>query len=247
MKFFLLIVLVGCSILKTKNLDYVQVGMDEKLVLADFWVKKVSTFGEYRFIPINDGIVVTKDSKVIDKFPLKATAEITAELSPNSTAVGKKFTYFIEANERMVDPKSIYFTQVKEMVKRLLEFKGNAVTANRKEAEAIVRVGYGVTSFLSKGFSNDPLNLMTRTTYNRFAHLSAYEVSKPDVNIWESRVESKGEENDAGVFVPGHLAALENGINQQGTEIVQVQIDKSDVLMNYLLNPQPFEKYIRAQ
>lgn len=243
MKFILLFALVSCSALKTKNLNYVQIGMDEKIIMEDFYVRKVVDLNNHRFIPIYDGILVSKDSKIIDKFPLNHPYDFTATVSTYTKAPGEKFTYFIEANPRTVDPRSIYFATVKGMITKLLQTKGQKVTGDKKAAEAILTIGYGIGSSLTKSWSNDPLNLMTKVTYNRFLHLSAYKTSQPDINIWESKVESPGKENDPSIYVPGLLAAI-GDINGKTEEAVQVSIDSTDILMNLYANSAPFDKYL---
>lgn len=246
MKFLLLAVVVGCSALKTKNLEYVQIGMDEKIIMEDFYVRKVVDLNNHRFIPIYDGILVSKNSRIIDKFPLSHPYDFNASVSTYTTVPGQKFKYFIEANQRMVDPRSIYFGTVKTMVTKLLQTKGQSVTEDRKTADAILTIGYGIGSFVTRGYTNDPLNLMTKTTYNRVLQISAYKTTQPDVNIWESKVESPGKENDPAIFVPGLLAAV-GDINGKSEEAVQVSVDSSDILMNLYANSAPFEKYLTQE
>lgn len=243
MKYLILLTLFACSALKTKNLEYVQIGMDEKVILEDFYVRKYVEMNNHKFISIHDGILVSKDSRIIDKFPLSHPYDFTATVSTYTSAPNQKFTYFIEANQRMVDSRSIYFNTVRKMVTSLLTAKGQSVTDDKNKADAVLSIGYAIGSFVTKSYTNDPLSLMSKTTYNRLLHISAYKTSQPDINIWESKVESPGPENDPSIYVPGLLAAV-GDINGKSEEAVQVTVDESDVYMNLYVNSRPFEKYL---
>ena len=243
LKIGLLLLALSCSILKTKNLASVQLGMSENQFLADYKAIQIKQFRDYKLITIGDGLVVSNGTSILEKFPLQHEWTFNAQVGSISTVEGQKFKYFIAPDTRTIDSGSILFPQAVKQVKTLMRFYGEEVVDSEAEATAILKIGYAVTGYQKRSFTQGMIVLSESTEYTRVFSMTAIKKEKGSTNLWELKVDSIGTSNAMDVFLPGLITASGPFINKNTSGSQTVDVEATSIAMNIVKSPEVFEKY----
>ena len=219
--------------------------MPEQDIFEGFKPIETRDFQKNRIIALNDGLLITDYKKVVAKIDLQNPLDYSTEISALSTHSDKKFKYFIQADSRTADGKSVLFASAKQKLKVLLKLNGETVVNSKEEATAILKIGYGISSQVTRTLTQGMVVWSEETKYNRFLVLAA-EDPKVETNLWETRVESFGPSKDLQVIVPGLIVAAKSFLNKSTSATEKVKVSGLGIEMNIVRNPELFKPYIEA-
>lgn len=240
MKLLGLLLLSSCAYIGASS-HRVGTGVPESEVKA-YGVQQERKFSKHNIFTLKDSIVVSDKKTVIEKWPLQHPYEFATNVTASSRVEGQKFRYLVKVDPRLVDPKSIYFVEVKKQIEFLLKLNNEEVVSELDHAEAILLVGYAVTGYQKTTTTMNGIPHRQDTSYTRIFTLTAASTNKDEVNLWETRVDSMGTNNDLKIAVPGLLTAAGLFINKNGAD--EVSVPDTSVTLNMIKSPDKFRQYV---
>jgi hypothetical protein len=244
MKYLFILLVSSCATLSSKNISTVQIGDSEKQIRDSYRVVSIRDSGKYKVIALDDGFLVTDHNNVLHKTEIQHPYDSSSEVKAISLTQGQKFKYFVKADPRTVDPKSILFQSVRRQIEAMLALHGEAFVKDEKDATANLYVSYAVTGQLTRTLSQGVWVLSEETKYTRFLLLTAVGGDKSQTNLWETKVESLGPNNDMSIILPGHIAAAGKFINKITTGAEKVEVPGTSIIVNIIKNPNAFSPYL---
>jgi hypothetical protein len=247
MRFLMLIFLVSCSHFQSRNLYSVKIGMPEQDIIKHYKPHQTRAFSKYKIFALDDGLVVTDNHTVVKKMEMQHPYDYETKVTAVSKSSNQKLKYFVAADQRSVDPRSILFSEAKKQVETLLILSGEHVVSDIKLADAVLQVGYAVTGWVTRTTTQNMMVLNQETKYSRYLMLSAASVGGTLTNYWETKVESVGPSNELNVILPGLIASAGLFLNKNSDGAEEVRVWGSSITMNIIKNPELFDPYIHDE
>lgn len=240
--FAITLLLSSCTLLR-RNSSAISVGDSEAVARRNVKVIEERAIGTHNVLTLRDGVLVTDGQKVVEKLPQSHPYIYEAQVMAASSGPAKNLRYYVDADPRLADSKSLFFQKSKSWLEALMVLKGFIVTPNKELADAVVYLGYAVTTMTSTTLTNNGYAFASAKSYGRTMVIAACKSDKASVNLWEVKVESLGNSNDPSVFVPGLMVAggLFLGENSNGSE--DVRVPDTSVTLNIIVNFDVLKKY----